>query len=332
MLLNVLERVWRVVKMDKISSTFWNCKKILVTGGAGFLGKSLIPKLLETGADVFVPRSSEFDLRNENQVKTMFEKFKPEIVLHLAVHGGGIGYMRKYPAKIYYDNILLNTYIAHYSMWSGAQKFVGIGTVCEYPKYTPTPFQEEFLWNGYPEETNAPYGLAKRMLLVQSQAYRAEYAFNGIHLLLANLYGPHDNFHPEHSHVIPGIIAKMLDAKLKGIDTVEVWGTGTASREFLYVGDAAKAILLATEKYNKPDPVNIGTGREININELVSLAAKLIKFDGKIVWNTTQPDGQPKRRLDVSKAKKEFDFEAKTSLEEGLQKTIDWYSHEVLRI
>jgi GDP-L-fucose synthase len=313
-------------------SKFWDTKKVLVTGGAGFVGKSLIPKLINAGADVFAPRGAEFDLREDSDVRNLFQQVKPEVVIHLAVHGGGIGYMRKYPGQVYYDNILMNTYVAHYSLKSGVKKFVGIGTVCEYPKYTPCPFKEEDLWNGYPEETNAPYGLAKKMLLVQSQAYRAEYGFNGIHLLLANLYGPNDNFHPDHSHVIPGLIAKMLNAKLKGNDTVEVWGTGKASREFLYVDDAAEAILLSTEKYSKPDPVNVGTGREITINELVSLVAKLVEFDGKVIWNKTRPDGQPKRCLDISRAKKEFEFEARTSLKEGLKKTIDWYSHEVLRI
>lgn len=315
-----------------MATNFWHSKKVLVTGGAGFLGKSLVPRLLKLDADVFVPRSAEFDLRNESHVKNLFEKSVPEVVIHLAVHGGGIGYMRKYPGRICYDNLMMNTYVAHYSMKFGAKKFVGIGTVCEYPKYTPVPFKEEYLWNGYPEETNAPYGLSKRMLLVQSQAYRMEYSFNGIHLLFANLYGPHDNFHPEHSHVIPGLIAKMLNAKLNKENTVEVWGTGKASREFLYVDDAAEGILLAAERYNKPDPVNVGTGREITVKELVSLLAELVKYEGNIVWNTSKPDGQPKRRLDVSKAKNEFGFEAKTSLEEGLEKTINWYKNEVLRI
>ena len=314
-----------------MATNFWQSKKVLVTGGAGFLGKSLVPRLLKLGADVFVPRSTEFDLRNESHVKNLFEKSAPEVVIHLAVHGGGIGYMRKYPGRIYYDNLIMNTYVAHFSMKFGAKKFVGIGTVCEYPKYTPVPFKEEYLWNGYPEETNAPYGLSKRMLLVQSQAYRMEYSFNGIHLLFANLYGPHDNFHPEHSHVIPGLIAKMLNAKLNKENAVEVWGTGKASREFLYVDDAAEGILLAAERYNKPDPVNVGTGREITVKELVSLVAELVKYEGNIVWNTSKPDGQPKRRLDISKAKTEFGFEARTSLREGLKKTIDWYENELLK-
>jgi GDP-L-fucose synthase len=320
------------VKMRQRSSTFWNSKKVLVTGGSGFLGKSLVPKLLKLGANVFIPRSAEFDLRNERNVKNLFNKIKPEIVVHLAVHGGGIGYMRKYPGRIYHDNILINTHVTHYSMISKVKKFVGIGTVCEYPKFTPAPFREQSLWNGYPEETNAPYGLAKKMLLVQSQAYRVEFGFNGIHLLLANLFGPHDNFHPEHSHVVPGLIAKMVNAKMNGKTTVEVWGTGTASRDFLYVDDAVKGILLATERYDKPDPVNIGTGHEIIINELVHLVARLTKYDGNRVWNTDQPDGQPRRCLDVSKAKKEFGFESKTSLEQGLKKTISWYENEISKL
>jgi len=238
--------------------------------------------------------------------------------------------MQKHPARIYYDNILINTYVVHYSMESGVKKFVGIGTVCEYPKYTPAPFKEEDLWSGYPEETNAPYGLSKRMLLVQSQAYHKEYGFNGIHLLLVNLYGPYDNFHPDHSHVIPALIEKMLNAKLRRENTVEVWGTGKASREFLYTEDAADGILLAAEKYNKPDPVNIGTGNEITVKELVSLIAELVEYDGNIAWDETKPDGQPRRCLDVSKAKNEFGFEARTSLREGLKKTIGWYKNELL--
>ena len=315
-----------------MNPSFWDSTKVLVTGGAGFLGKQLMPRLLELGADVFVPRSEEFDLRKESDVKNLFKKFEPEIVIHMAVHGGGIGYMQKHPARIYYDNILINTYVVNYSMESGVKKFVGIGTVCEYPKYAPAPFKEEDLWSGYPEETNAPYGHSKRMLLVQSQAYRKEYGFNGIHLLLVNLYGPYDNFHPEHSHVIPALIEKMFNAKLRGENAVEVWGTGKASREFLYTEDAAEGILLAAERYNKPDPINIGTGKEITIKELVSLIAELVEYDGRIAWDETKPDGQPRRCLDVSKAKNEFGFEARTSLREGLEKTIDWYKNEILGI
>lgn len=305
--------------------SFWSDRRVLVTGGAGFLGKNLIPKLQKFGPEFFVPRRNEFDLRNESDVRKLFRKFEPEIVIHMAVHGGGIGYMKQHPASIYYDNILINTNVVHCSMDSKVEKFVGIGTVCEYPKFTPIPFREENLWSGYPEETNAPYGLAKRMMLVQTQAYYQEYGFKGVHLLLANLYGPHDKFHPEHSHVIPALIVKMLNAKLKGEDRVTVWGTGKASREFLYVEDAAEGIILATERYNKPEPVNVGSSKEITIMELVEKIAKHTGFKGKIVWDKTKPDGQPKRHLDVSKAKKEFGFTAKTDFDEGLKKTIDWY-------
>ncbi len=310
---------------------FWNKKKVLVTGGAGFLGKSLVPKLISLGANVFVPQRAEFDLREKNDVKSLVEQVKPEFVIHLAVNGGGIGYMRKFPGQVYYDNTLMNTYVAHYSLKLGVKKFVGIGTVCEYPKYTPCPFKEEELWNGYPEETNAPYGLAKRMLLVQSQAYNSQYGFNAIHLLLANLYGPHDNFNVENSHVIPGLIAKMVDAQLNDNSPIEVWGTGNASREFLFVDDASDGILLAAERYNNPSPINIGIGREITIKNLVSLIAKFTNYTGEIVWNSMRPDGQPKRHLDISKAQKEFGFEAKTTLEEGLIKTINWYKNERTR-
>jgi GDP-L-fucose synthase len=308
-----------------LESSFWQDKRVLVTGGSGFLGKQVVPRLLKAKANVFVPRSSEFDLRKESDVESLFRKFLPEIVIHLAVNGGGIGYMRNHPASVYYDNILLNTYVVHYSMKFDAKKFVGIGTVCEYPKYTPCPFEEENLWNGYPEETNAPYGLSKRMMLVQSQAYQKEYGFNGIHLLLVNMYGPYDDFNPEQSHVIPALILKFINAKKSGAEKVEVWGTGNASREFLYSEDAAEGILLAAERYNKAEPVNIGTGKEITIKELVAMISKLVKYEGAIVWDKTKPDGQPKRCLDVSKAKNEFGFEAKTDLTKGLQETINWY-------
>jgi GDP-L-fucose synthase len=308
-----------------LESSFWQDKRVLVTGGSGFLGKQVVPRLIRAKANVFVPRSSEFDLRKESDVKSLFRKFLPEIVIHLAVNGGGIGYMRTHPASVYYDNILLNTYVVHYSMKFDVKKFVGIGTVCEYPKYTPCPFKEKNLWNGYPEETNAPYGLSKRMMLVQSQAYQKEYGFNGIHLLLVNMYGPHDDFNPEQSHVIPALILKFINAKKSGAEKVEVWGTGKASREFLYSEDAAEGILLAAERYNKSEPVNIGTGQEITIKELAAIIAKLVNYEGSIVWDKTKPDGQPKRCLDVSKAKNEFGFEAKTDLSKGLEETIDWY-------
>jgi GDP-L-fucose synthase len=322
---------YKGVTGDIMNASFWKGAKVLVTGGAGFLGKHLVPKLVESGADVFIPRAAEFDLRKENKVKDLFRKTKPEIVIHLAVHGGGIGYMRKHPAAVYYDNILMNTHMVHHSWENGVKKFVGIGTVCEYPKYTPVPFKEDDLWNGYPEETNATYGLSKRMLLVQTQAYRLEYGFNGIHMLLANMYGPHDNFDPQQSHVIPALIQKMFRAKTRGEKDVVVWGTGKASREFLYAEDAADGIILATEKYNKPDPVNIGTGKETTIKELVDIIAELVGFGGEIVWDKTKPDGQPKRHLDVSRAEKEFGFVSKTDLRAGLKKTIEWYKKHYIK-
>jgi GDP-L-fucose synthase len=306
-------------------SAFWKERTVLVTGGSGFLGKQLVPKLISFGANVFVPRSSEFDLRKQVDVQGLFRKVKPEIVIHLAVHGGGIGYMRKHPASVYDDNVLMNTFMLQSSLAFGVTKFVGIGTVCEYPKFTPCPFKEKDLWNGYPEETNAPYGLSKKMMLVQTQAYRQEYGFNGIHLLLVNMYGPYDDFNMEQSHVIPALIKKMVAARIAGDRAVEVWGTGTASREFLYSEDAAEAIILATERYNKSDPVNIGTGKEIMVKELVPLLSRLTNFQGSIVWDITKPDGQPKRCLDVTRARLEIGFTAKTDFEEGLKKTVDWY-------
>jgi len=308
---------------------FWSGKKILVTGGAGFLGSFIVEKLLNekmvSPENIKVPRSGTMDLRKwENCVEVVEDV---EVVIHLAAKVGGIGFNRKYPATLFYDNAIMGIQLMEAARLGGVEKFVAIGTVCAYPKYTPVPFREEDLWNGYPEETNAPYGLAKRMLLVQAQSYRKQYGFNAIYLLPVNLYGPRDNFHPEHSHVIPALIKKMIDAKLKCENEVVVWGTGKSSREFLYVEDAAEGILLATEKYNKPDTVNLGTGREITIRELVHLIAELTGYEGKIIWDTSKPDGQPRRCLETSKAKEEFEFEAKTDLEEGLKRTIEWYKN-----
>jgi GDP-L-fucose synthase len=304
----------------------WAKKKILVTGGAGFLGSFIVEKIKERGADpenIRIPRSKETDLTKwENCVKAVKGM---NIVIHLAAKVGGIGFNKKYPATLFYDNVLMGIQMMEAARHEGIEKYVAIGTVCAYPKYTPVPFREEDLWNGYPEETNAPYGIAKKTLLVQAQAYRQQYGFNAIYLLPVNLYGPRDNFDPENSHVIPGLIKKMVDAKTKRKDEVIVWGTGKASREFLYVEDAAEGILLATEKYNKPDPVNLGSGKEITIAELVSLIAKLTGYEGKILWDKSKPDGQPRRRLDTSKARKEFGFEAKTDFAEGLKTTIEWY-------
>ena len=253
-----------------------------------------------------------------------------DIVIHIAGRGGGIGYNRKYPGTLFYDNLIMNTQLMEAARQEGVEKFVGIGTVCSYPKYTPVPFKEENLWNGYPEETNAAYGLAKKMMLVQSQAYRQQYGFDSIHLLMVNLYGPRDDFSPEASHVISALIKKMFDAKESGEDYIEVWGTGKATREFLYVEDAARGIILATEKYDKPDPVNLGSGFEISIKDLVELIAEIAEFEGEIRWDTSKPDGQPRRCLDVSRAKEEFEFEAKVGFREGLEKTIEWYEKVLL--
>jgi GDP-L-fucose synthase len=308
-----------------MNKKFWGNKRVLITGGAGFLGKNLVPKLRELGAEIFVPRSKDFDLRKENDVNRLFKFFNPEIVIHAAVHGGGIGYMKEHPGRIFYNNLMMDTLVVEESRKNNVEKFVGIGTVCSYPKYTPVPFREEDLWKGYPEETNAPYGLAKKMMLVQTQAYREEYGFNGIHLLLVNMYGPHDNFDPKRAHVIPALIRKFIDAVENRKKEVIVWGTGKPSREFLYVEDAVRAIVLATEKYNKVEPVNIGAGFEISIKELVELMTDYVGFKGRVIWDKSKPDGQPRRCLNVSRAKKEFEFEAKTSLEDGLKKTIRWY-------
>ena len=306
--------------------TFWDNKKILVTGGAGFLGSFLVEKLKGKGAkeeSIRIPRSRDTDLRYwENCVKAVKDI---DIVIHLAARVGGIGFNRKYPATLFYDNAMMGIQMMEVARQEGVEKFVAIGTVCAYPKFTPVPFKEENLWAGYPEETNAPYGLAKKMLLVQSQAYRQQYGFNSIFLLPVNLYGPRDNFDLESSHVIPALIRKFVEAVENNKKEVEVWGTGKASREFLYVEDAARGIILATEKYNKPEPVNIGAGFEIKIKDLVELIAELTGFEGKIKWDTSKPDGQPRRCLDTSRAKKEFGFEAKTDFREGLKKTIEWY-------
>jgi len=305
---------------------FWEDKKVVVTGGAGFLGSFVVEKLKERNPkDIFVPRSKEYDLREKEAIIRMYEDAKPDIVIHLAATVGGIGANRKNPGKFFYDNAIMGIQLMEYARRYEVKKFVAIGTVCSYPKYTPVPFKEEDLWNGYPEETNAPYGLAKKMLLVQSQAYRQQYGFNSIFLIPVNLYGPRDNFDLETSHVIPAIIRKCIEAREKEEDKIVVWGDGSPTREFLYVEDAARAIILATEKYNESEPVNIGAGFEISIKGLVNLIAKLTGFKGKIIWDTTKPNGQPRRRLDVSKAKEKFGFEAKVGLEEGLRRTIEWY-------
>ena len=303
-------------------------KRIIVTGGAGFLGKHVIKKLIERKVpreNIFIPRFKEYDLRKEQDIKRMFSDFKADIVIHLAGKVGGIGFNREKPGESFYDNLIMGAQLIEQARINNIEKFVAIGTVCAYPKFAPVPFKEEDLWNGYPEETNASYGLAKKMMLVQSQAYRQQYGFNSICLLLVNLYGPGDNFDPSSSHVISALIKKCVDAVENNKDKITVWGTGKASREFLYVEDAAEGIILATEKYNKSEPVNLGAGFEITIKDLVEKIVKLSGFKGRIEWDISKPDGQPRRMLDVSKAKKEFDFAAKTNFDEGLKKTIDWY-------
>lgn len=305
---------------------FWRSKRVLVTGGAGFLGSFVVEKLKERKVkEVFVPRSRDYNLVDIKAVKKVYKDSKPDIVIHLAARVGGIGANSKNPASFFYDNLMMGVQMMEEGRLFGVSKFVNVGTVCSYPKFTPVPFKEDYLWNGYPEETNAPYGIAKKVLIVQSEAYRKQYGFNSINLIPVNLYGPRDNFDLETSHVIPAIIRKCLDAVSRSEDEIVVWGTGKATREFLYVEDAAEGILLAAEKYDKSDPVNLGSGNEISIKELVELIAKYTGFNGKILWDNSKPDGQPRRLLDTSKAYKEFGFKAKTSFEEGLKKTISWY-------
>ncbi len=301
-------------------------KKIIVTGGMGFLGNYVVKKLRERNCkEIFVPVIEEYDLRDINAIKRMYHNAAADIVIHLAAVVGGIGANRENPATFFYDNLIMGIQLMEQARLTGIEKFVALGTICAYPKFTPVPFKEENLWNGYPEETNAPYGLAKKMLLVQSQAYRQQYNFNSIFLLPVNLYGPGDNFNPKSSHVVPALIKKFYDAKINNQGEVVVWGTGKATREFLYVEDCAEAIVLATEKYDKPEPVNIGAGFEISIKDLVEKIRQIIGFKGKIVWDTTKPDGQPRRYLDTKKAEKEFGFKARVRFDEGLKKEIDWY-------
>ncbi|MFH1441025.1 MAG: GDP-L-fucose synthase [Candidatus Omnitrophota bacterium] len=301
-------------------------KRILVTGGAGFLGIFVVNRLLKSGCShIFVPRSKDYDLVNMSAVKQLYSDAKPEIVIHIAAKVGGIGANRDNQGKFFYDNLMMGVQMIEVGRLAGIEKFVALGTICCYPKFTPISFKEEALWNGYPEETNAPYGLAKKMLLVQSQAYRQQYGFNSIFLLPVNLYGPGDNFDPDSSHVIPALIKKCIDAVKKRKKEIVVWGTGNPTREFLYADDCARAIILATEKYNDKDPVNIGTGFEISIKDLAALIVRLTGFKGKIVLDKTKPDGQPRRCLDTKRAEIEFSFKAETSLEEGLKKTIKWY-------
>jgi len=305
---------------------FWTGKRVAVTGGAGFLGSFVVAKLRDRGCqDIFVPRSREYDLVEMESVKRLYREARPDLVIHLAARVGGIGANRANPGKFFYDNLLMGTQLMEQGRLSSIEKFVALGTVCSYPKFTPIPFREEHLWDGYPEETNAPYGLAKKMLLVQSQSYRAQYGFNSIFLLPVNLYGPGDNFDLEQSHVVPALIRKCLEAKESGSAEIVCWGDGTPTREFLYVEDCAEAIVLAAEKYEGGEPVNIGAGREISIKELVEQIAAITGFQGHIIWDTSKPNGQPRRCLDTSRAREFFGFTAKTGFRDGLKKTIDWY-------
>ncbi|MGD0596340.1 MAG: GDP-L-fucose synthase [Sedimentisphaerales bacterium] len=307
-------------------SDFFKDRRIVVTGGAGFLGSYIIEGLQERGCkNILVPKIEDYNLVNLPDVIRMYDDMKPDIVIHLAAVVGGIGANRQHPGKFFYENLMMGVQLIEQARLRNLEKFVAIGTVCSYPKFTPVPFKEDDLWNGYPEETNAPYGLAKKMLLVQSQSYRAEYGLNGIFLVPVNLYGPGDNFNPSSSHVIPALIKKCVDAIDAGDDHIVCWGTGKASREFIYADDAAEGILLATERYNGPQPVNIGAGFEITIKDLAEKIVKLTGFKGQIRWDSSKPDGQPRRRLDVSRAKQLFGFEAQVSFDEGLKRTIGWF-------
>jgi len=306
--------------------SFWHNKTVLVTGGSGFLGSFVVEKLLQRAPrKVVVPQSRDYDLRTLEAIRKILNEARPDIIIHLAARVGGIGANRAHPAEFFYDNLIMGVQLLHAAWQFGIEKFVAVGTVCAYPKYTPVPFREEDLWNGYPEETNAPYGLAKKMLLVQSQAYRQQYGLNSIFLLPVNLYGPRDNVDLENSHVIPALIRKCMEAKERGDSSMVAWGDGSPTREFLYVEDAAEGILLAAERYDKSEPVNLGSAFEISIRELLETIARLTGFEGKILWDTSKPNGQPRRKLDTSRAEREFGFRAKTSFEEGLQKTIEWF-------
>jgi GDP-L-fucose synthase len=307
-------------------ANFWQGRKVAVTGGNGFLGRFVVSALHRHGcSEPFVVRSHQYDLRSAEAIARLLADTRPDVVIHLAATVGGIGANRANPGRFFYDNLMMGVQLIEQARQEGVEKFVALGTVCAYPKFAPVPFHEDDLWNGYPEETNAPYGLAKKMLLVQSQAYREQYGFNSIFLLPVNLYGPGDNFDPETSHVIPALIKKCVEAAETAAPVITVWGTGQATREFLYVEDAAEAIVLAAERYDEPEPMNLGAGFEISIRELVELIMRLTEFQGQLVWDTTKPDGQPRRMLDTSRAAERLGFVAKTPFEEGLRRTIDWY-------
>jgi GDP-L-fucose synthase len=305
---------------------FWPGRRVMVTGGAGFLGKAVVRRLKASGADkVFVPRSTEYDLRTLDGVSRALGDARPQMILHLAAVVGGIGANRENPGRFFYENAIMGIQLMEQARLAGVGKFVTVGTVCSYPKFTPVPFREEDLWNGYPEETNAPYGLAKKLLLVQGQAYREQYGFNVIHLIPVNLYGPGDNFDPATSHVIPALIKKCIDARERGDPFIEVWGSGSASREFIFVDDAAAGIVLAAAEYDDPEPVNLGVGAEITIKDLVTQIVGDTGYRGEIRWDTTKPDGQPRRALDTSRASQAFGFTAETPFSTGLRQTIEWY-------
>ncbi|MBC8162152.1 MAG: GDP-L-fucose synthase [Roseiflexaceae bacterium] len=315
-----------MLNRDWPNQTYWQNRRVVVTGGAGFLGSFVVDKLHERGAaEVFVPRSRDYDLTDVVAIRRLLDDTRPDLIIHMAARVGGIGANQLHPADFFYDNLMMGVQLIHESYKAGIEKVVAIGTVCAYPKYAPVPFKEEDLWNGYPEETNAPYGLAKKMLLVQSQAYRQQYGFNSLFLLPVNLYGPRDNFDLENSHVIPALIRKCLEAKQQGLDVMDAWGDGSPTREFLYVEDAAEGILLAAERYDQSEPVNLGSAYEITIKDLLETIARLTSYTGRIHWDTSKPNGQPRRKLDTSRAREAFGFASQVPFEEGLRRTIAWY-------
>ncbi len=307
------------------SAAFWAARRVMVTGGSGFLGKNLLHELRAYGAEVVNADTDRYDLRRLEDIRRALQDSRPQMVIHLAARVGGIGANSEHPAEFFYDNLMMSVPLLHESWVAGVEKFVALGTICCYPKFTPVPFREETLWEGYPEETNAPYGLAKKMLLVQSQAYRQQYGYNSIFLMPVNLYGPGDSFDPRRSHVIPALIKKCVDAKRVGATEIVVWGDGSPTREFLYVQDAAQGIRLAAERYNASEPVNLGSAFEISIRDLAILIARLTEFEGRIVWDVSKPNGQPRRKLDTSRAEREFGFRSTTPFEEGLRQTVEWY-------